>query len=104
SVGHEDLSVIGVCVVTTPIPEVLTYFPLATPLTTSLGVTPSALKLSGSQLSATGARAIGQSTQIFLPPRFQVFAVVNVIGVQPRLEIHVCVGGVAFKRMGYGAA
>lgn len=26
SVGHEDLSVIGVCVVTTPIPEVLTYF------------------------------------------------------------------------------
>ncbi|RFZ54049.1 hypothetical protein MSS4_00423 [Mycobacterium marinum] len=35
--GHEDLSVIGVCVVTTPIPEVLTYFPLATPFTTSLG-------------------------------------------------------------------
>ncbi|WP_261879119.1 hypothetical protein, partial [Mycobacterium marinum] len=35
----EDLSVIGVCVVTTPIPEVLTYFPLATPFTTSLGVT-----------------------------------------------------------------
>lgn len=26
SVGHEDLSVIGLCVVTTPIPEVLTYF------------------------------------------------------------------------------
>lgn len=38
--GHGDLSVIGVCVVTTPIPEVLTYFPLATPFTTSLGVTP----------------------------------------------------------------
>jgi hypothetical protein len=41
SVGHEDLSVIGVCVVTTPIPEVLTYIPLATPFTTCLRATPS---------------------------------------------------------------
>ncbi|WP_261862016.1 hypothetical protein, partial [Mycobacterium marinum] len=41
---HEDLSVIGVCVVTTPIPEVLTYFPLATPFTTSLGVTTRAVQ------------------------------------------------------------
>jgi hypothetical protein len=39
SVGHEDLSVIGVCVVTTPIPEVLTYIPLATPFTTCLRAT-----------------------------------------------------------------
>jgi hypothetical protein len=40
-VGHEDLSESVVCVVTTPIPEVLTYFPLATPFTTCLRVTPS---------------------------------------------------------------
>lgn len=41
SVGHEDLSVIRVLVVTTPIPEVLTYIPLATPFTTCQRVTAS---------------------------------------------------------------
>ncbi|WP_153244827.1 hypothetical protein [Mycobacterium marinum] len=50
--GHEDLSVIGVCVVTTPIPEVLTYFPLATPFTTSLGVTPRAVRGGSASFSA----------------------------------------------------
>ncbi len=41
TVRHEDLVVIGVCVVATPIPEVLTYLPNATPFTTSLASTPS---------------------------------------------------------------
>ncbi|WP_261878876.1 hypothetical protein, partial [Mycobacterium marinum] len=60
---HEDLSVIGVCVVTTPIPEVLTYFPLATPFTTSLGVTPRAACLPlFAQVALVSAGGVGPRT------------------------------------------
>ncbi len=51
-------------VVTTPIPEVLTYIPLTTPFTTSPGVTPRSMKMPGSHSHAGCRDGLRQTPQL----------------------------------------